>query len=109
MIAYLLAARPYYQWQLAALELAAHTFHAVMVMLAMGLVGCSQCVASNWGMLTLLLAVVAAVLLYEAWSIYTMVCAALAWWKARREAAAAAKKTLELQRDGVEANRPGRD
>ena len=92
MLAYLLAARPYWEWQLTALELGVHTLHAAIVAVAMGLArpGSASAPSSqgaNWAMVALLVLVVIAVLAFEVWAILQLLRLAWqfirSWWVQR--------------------------
>jgi len=93
MVAYITAARPYANWQLTCLELSAHTLHAAIMSVGMGLARGSGTPqgerTANWIMVAMLVIVVLLVLLYEVWGAFQLLRLIwqhiLRWWAERRE------------------------
>ncbi|GAX76193.1 hypothetical protein CEUSTIGMA_g3637.t1 [Chlamydomonas eustigma] len=87
MILYILAVRPYAQWQYSVLEVAAHSLHAALTIAAMSLAMTSsesKQQAINWAMVAMLLAIVLLLLLYESWGLIQVLKRLYCWWRSKQ-------------------------
>ncbi len=123
MLAYLTLASPYHNWHLTVVELGAHSVHALMLIIAMGLVlpasissgggetSSSSAAASasltegNWCLVALLVLIVVMVLVFEGWQLVRHLIEGWHWCK--KALAERSERRRKKREEEEEAGRAG--